>query len=127
VDGAGGYRRRRPEKTALHVAVREALASGEVSVPRALASEVQRYLGCGQLRYGFVEVRCEACHQVEVVAFSCKGRGLCPSCTTRRCVETAAHLRDWLPEVAYRQWTLSLPVALRWPVLRTEAGRHLGC
>ncbi|WP_244062437.1 transposase zinc-binding domain-containing protein, partial [Aeromonas caviae] len=28
------------------------------------------------------------------VAFSCKGRGVCPSCTTRRMVETAAHLND---------------------------------
>jgi hypothetical protein len=102
------------------VAVREALASGEIAVPRALAGEVQRYLECGQLRCGFVEVRCEACHSVEVVAFSCKGRGLCPSCTTRRSVETAAHLVDWLPAVGYRQWTLSLPVALRWAVLRTK-------
>ena len=104
----------------MYRAVREALASGEVSVPRALGTEVQRYQECGQLRCGFVEVRCEACHEVEVVAFSCKGRGLCPSCTTRRSVETAAHLVGWLPAVGYRQWTLSLPVKLRWVVLRTR-------
>ena len=28
------------------------------------------------------------------VAFSCKGRGVCPSCNTRRMAETAAHLAD---------------------------------
>jgi hypothetical protein len=100
--------------------VREALASGAVSVPRGLTGEVQRYLECGQLRCGFVEVRCEECRTVQVVAFSCKGRGLCPSCTTRRSVETAAHLTAWLPTVDYRQWTLSLPVSLRWVVLRTR-------
>jgi len=27
-----------------------------------------------------------------LVAFSCKGRGVCPSCNTRRMAETAAHL-----------------------------------
>ena len=120
MDGGGTGYRRLPEKTALYVAVREALASGEVCVPRALSTEVQRYLECGQLRCGFVEVRCEECRTVEVVAFSCKGRGLCPSCTTRRAVETAAQLEAWLPEVCYRQWTLSLPVSLRWAVLRTK-------
>jgi hypothetical protein len=106
--------------TALHRAVREGLASGDASVPRHLAGEVQRYLGCGQLRRGFVEVKCEACREVTLVAFSCKGRGLCPSCTTRRAVETGAELAQWLPAVDYRQWTLSLPVPLRWAALRTK-------
>ena len=43
------------------------------------------------------------------MAFSCKGRGWCPSCTTRRALETGAHLEAVLPRVAHRQWTLSLP------------------
>jgi hypothetical protein len=89
-------------------------------VPRGLSTEVQRCLECGQPRCGFVEVRCEGYRTAEGVAFSCKGRGLCPSCTTRRSVETAAQLEAWLPEVGYRQWTLSLPVSLRWAVLRTK-------
>ncbi|AFL73393.1 hypothetical protein Thivi_1385 [Thiocystis violascens DSM 198] len=29
-----------------------------------------------------------------LVAFSCKGRGMCPSCNTRRMAQTAAHLLD---------------------------------
>ena len=28
------------------------------------------------------------------------------------------HLLDVLPRVGYRQWTLSLPSALRWPVMK---------
>jgi len=67
----------------------------------------------GQLRYGFVEVRGEACRQVTLVAFSCKGRGWCPSCTTRRAIEAGVHAEASLPMVSHRQWTLSVPKALR--------------
>jgi hypothetical protein len=46
--------------------------------------------------------------------FSCKGRGICPSCNTRRMAELAAHLTDHvLPHLAARQWALSLPKRLR--------------
>jgi hypothetical protein len=73
----------------------------------ALAREAEAFLQCGQLRYGFVEVSCEACHEVRLVAFSCKGRGWCPSCTNRRAVESGAALESVLPRVRHRQWTLS--------------------
>jgi hypothetical protein len=50
-----------------------------------------------------------------LVAFSCKGRGLCPSCTTRRMAETAAHLVDHVfPPLPVRQWVLAVPKRLRW-------------
>ena len=50
-----------------------------------------------------------------VVAFSCKGRGFCPSCGGRRMADTAAHLVDRiLPQTPVRQWVLSLPFALRY-------------
>ncbi len=50
-----------------------------------------------------------------LVAFSCKGRALCPSCNTRRMVETAAHLVDHVfPPLPVRQWVLSLPKRLRY-------------
>ena len=34
--------------------------------------------------------RCDDCGHDYLVAYSCKGRGVCPSCNTRRMVETAA-------------------------------------
>jgi hypothetical protein len=37
------------------------------------------YLDCGILENGFARVRCGACRAEYLVAFSCKGRGLCPS------------------------------------------------
>ena len=90
-------------------------------VPRRVKLEVQRYLECGNVRYGFVEVTCEACHDSQLVAFSCKGRGWCPSCTTRRAIETGAHLEAVLPRVAHRQWTLSLPFSVRFAVVKQPA------
>ena len=52
------------------------------------------------------------------MAFSCKGRGWCPSCTTRRAIDTGAHLASVLPQVGHRQWTLSLPFTLRFTVVK---------
>ena len=50
-----------------------------------------------------------------VVAFSCKGRGFCPSCGGRRMSELAAQLVDRvIPHVPVRQWVLSLPWSLRY-------------
>ena len=51
----------------------------------------------------------------QLVAFSCKGRGFCPSCGGRRMAERAAHLIDHVfPDVPVRQWVLSLPHRLRY-------------
>ena len=123
----GGYRPRAPEKTALHRAVREGWpeverqASERGGLPKRVKEQVRGYLECGVLRYGFAQVKCAACKQSLLVGFSCKGRGLCPSCSARRAEETAAHCEEVLPTVGYRQWTLSLPSRLRLPVLKRPA------
>ncbi|MBW2737108.1 MAG: transposase zinc-binding domain-containing protein [Deltaproteobacteria bacterium] len=41
-------------------------------------------------------MRCKDCGHEQLVAFSCKGRGLCPSCQGRRMAETAARLTEAL-------------------------------
>lgn len=51
-------------------------------------------LECGFLCFGFARVVCMRCNPGFVVAFSCKGRGVCPSCNGRRMAQTAAHLVD---------------------------------
>ena len=87
--------------------MREAFREGWPEVCGVVSSRVRReaeaFLQCGQLRCGFVEVSCEACHEARLVAFSCKGRGWCPSCTNRRAVETGANLEATLPRVRHRQ------------------------
>ena len=73
-------------------------------------SAVERYVGCGQLANGFVRVRCTSCGDDRLVAFSCKVRGLCPSCDGRRMVDEAAHLVDEvLPIAPYRQFAEKNP------------------
>jgi hypothetical protein len=84
-------------------------------VPRFVERELRGFLRCGILAHGFVRVHCDECGLDRVVAFSCKGRGFCPSCGGRRMADTAAHLVDRvLPEVPVRQWVLSLPFGLRY-------------
>ena len=117
-----GYRRREPERTLLHATVRahwktflaemEERGEAGANLPRFVAGEFERYLGCGILANGFARVLCQACGDELLVAFSCKGRGFCPSCTSRRMHDTAAHLVNRvIPQVPVRQWVLSLP---RW-------------
>ncbi|MBF5043284.1 MULTISPECIES: transposase [Myxococcaceae] len=71
----------------MYAAVRENLATliSEADavgrgLPRYVQRDFTRYLDCGQLANGFARVRCEACGDELQVAFSCKGRGVCPSC-----------------------------------------------
>lgn len=54
-----------------------------------------------------------------LVPFSCKSRGVCPSCNARRAHDTAIHLVERvLPRAPYRQWTLSFPIPLRFCLAR---------
>ena len=119
------YRRREPEATVLHCVVREHLETllaqaREASdyghgLPRMMERELRAYLACGVLAHGFSRVKCGACGHELLVAFSCKGRGVCPSCTARRANDTAAHLVDRvLPRVPVRQYVLTFPKRIRW-------------
>lgn len=115
------YQRRRPEQTPLYRLVRahyetfaaEVDAHG-ARLPQFVKDEFETYLDCGILASGFLRLTCEGCARDTLVAFSCKRRGICASCGTRRMAETAAYLVDHiLPRVAVRQWVLSFPIPLR--------------
>ena len=57
----------------------------------------------------FARAKCEDCGHERLIPFSCKGRGICPSCNAPRMCEVAAHLTDHvLPHVPARQWVLSV-------------------
>ncbi len=76
--------------------------------------EFRGYLTCGLLCFGFARALCTLCPQKFVIAFSCKRRGVCPSCNGRHMAQTAAHLVDHvIPPVPVRQWMISLPKRLR--------------
>lgn len=123
------YNPRHPERTLLYQTVAEhyetwlELASagqfdgqGDHHTPKPFVRKAfAKYLECGIFAHGFARARCGDCGHDYFVAFSCKGRGVCPSCTTRRMVETAAHLSDHVfPRLPVRQWVLSVPKRLRY-------------
>ncbi len=119
------YKRREPERTDLHRLVRTWFPAipgmlAERFGPRAKLAKfqiaaVERYVDCGQLANGFLRVRCTGCGDDRLVAFSCKVRGLCPSCDGKRMAEEAAHLVDnVLPVAPYRQWVFTFPFWLRY-------------
>ncbi|MFO0562404.1 MAG: transposase [Polyangiales bacterium] len=114
--------RRDPTSTALHRIVRQHLESfvrfaserSGRSLPVYVVEEFREYLRCGVLSHGFARARCGGCGYEKLVAFSCKRRGVCPSCGGRRMAGTAARVCDGvLPAVAVRQWVLSVPFELR--------------
>jgi hypothetical protein len=117
------YQRHEPEKTLLYrVLAREwdnwfAGRQADTSrspLPTYVEREIEAYFRCGRLEYGFVLVSCDACDEALPVAFSCKKRGFCASCSAKRKSETAVHLVDnVLPHTAYRQWVTTFPHALR--------------
>jgi hypothetical protein len=121
---AAVYRRRDPTATPLYSLVQHHLETfladatsadpdGD-GVPQWVEDDFRGYLRCGILAHGFARIRCDGCATERLVAFSCKGRGVCPSCNARRMVQVAAHLTDHvLPPLPVRQWVLSLPKRIR--------------
>jgi hypothetical protein len=117
------YERHRPEDTVLYRTLERHLEpflacasdqGGGDGLPAFVTRELRANLRCGRLEHGCVHVRCEQCGDEMVVAFSCKGRGFCPSCGGRRMSELAAQLVDGvIPRMPVRQWVLSLPFTLR--------------
>ena len=95
----------------------EAVESKTGKSPRGFVKrEFDNYLECGIYEHGMMRTQCSdsSCGHEHVVAMSCKGRGFCPSCGGRRMVETATNLTSGvLPHVRYRQFVLTLPIALR--------------
>jgi len=124
----GGRTWRDVEATALHQVVRGNLATllaeceEAGGLPRFVERDFRRYLACGIPALGFTRVVCRVCRRERLVAFSCKSRGVCPSCNARRAHDTAIHLvEEVLPVAPYRQWTLSFPMRLRFLLARDSA------
>jgi DNA-directed RNA polymerase subunit RPC12/RpoP len=119
---------RHPERTLLYQTIAEhfetwfELASagqfdgqGDHHTPKPYVRQAfRKYPACGIFAHGFTRARCNDCGRDYFVAYSCKGRGVCPSCNTRRMVETVAHLTDHVfSRLPVRQWVLSVPKRLR--------------
>ena len=135
------YERHRPERTTLYRLVQDnvetlydAVDSGAVgiSLPEFVRNEFESYLGCGLLCGGFARLQCGDCEATRLVAWSCKGRGWCPSCLGRRMASTAANLVEnvlaqctsWLASVSDSSGSLGAYVFLVPPLRRIRALRR---
>ena len=128
VHGTADERHGRKSDRARAAALNRALAQGQaprfgaiddgalaVRIPRQARRDLLAYLDCGLLCRGFARLKCRACAETRLVAFSCKGRGFCPSCMGRRMSATAANLIERVlpPSTALRQWVLTFPFSWR--------------
>ncbi len=52
----------------------------------AATGTVESFLRCGDLASGFTRLQCPDCGHERLLAFTCKGRHLCPSCHQRESV-----------------------------------------
>jgi len=118
------YERHTPEKSLLYKTIQQNWPSFVAQcgaqnhpVPSFVKKEFEAYLRCGILDYGFARVYCQECRYDRLIAFSCKRRGFCGSCLSRRMSEMSVRLVDTIiPEIPTRQWVLSLPAPLRYLV-----------
>ena len=121
------YERHRPESTVLYQSVARAWPKIEIeyganqqSISPHVTSEFERYKRCGILEHGFVRLYCKDCQAERVIGFSCKGRGFCPACGSRRALQKADRIeREVWPRVKARQWVLTFPHQVRAWLLRS--------
>jgi ribosomal protein S27E len=75
---------------------------------------VERYLDCGNPRCGFARIRCPECGAEQLLMFSCRTRGFCPSCHAKRLEEWGEWMRETLLlDVPHRQVVFTIPKTLR--------------
>ncbi|MDQ2994766.1 MAG: transposase, partial [Pseudomonadota bacterium] len=120
------YQRRYPQSTTLYQIVQnyfeDWLANyflkNNEALPGFVENEFRDYFKCGILCFGFARARC-LCGTDFIIVFSCKRRGVCPSCNTKNMIATAMHIvEEVLPKLPLRQWVLSLPKWIRYYLAR---------
>jgi hypothetical protein len=72
------------------------------------------YLNCGILAHGAARVYCDGCKHSLLIAFSCKRRGVCPSCGAKRAVKFAEHIHsEVIDDIPHRHTVFTIPKRLR--------------
>ena len=115
------YERRAPENELLYKMIAQHwpgivrdYAARDVRIAPHVHAEFERYLRCGILQHGFVRLKCPCCDEERVVGFSCKARGFCNACGSRRMQQKAFRLeKEVWPVVKARQWVLTFPFQVR--------------
>lgn len=124
-EGVGFYRPRQPQETPFYKLVAQFYPEFERVYEERyqerygfwrpiIARAVERFLDCGDLKKGFARVRCPKCRHELFVAFSCRGRCVCPSCHQKRALEKAVWVAEEVcAQVAHRQFVFTIPKRLR--------------
>jgi hypothetical protein len=122
---AGIYRSRQPLESDFHRLIREHFDDFRAVYAERYARKfgfwrpvfdkaVREFLKCGDLHEGFARVRCPDCRHEFFVAFSCKQRCICPSCSQKRTVLFGVHVaEDVCLNVPHRQFVWTIPKRLR--------------
>ena len=85
-------------------------AERDVRIAPHVVSEFDRYLQCGILQHGFLLLTCPFCDEERTVAWSCKCRGFCSPCGSRRMAQKALRLeKEVWPEADARKAHHPLP------------------
>ena len=119
------YKRRQPETSALYQIVYhsrddleyqwESRFQHEYGVFRdEVTKTLDEYLNCGILAHGAARVYCDGCKYSLLIAFSCKRRGVCPSCGAKRAVKFSEHIyNEVIEDVPHRHTVFTIPKRLR--------------
>ena len=117
------YRRRHPERTDYYRIIEANFEEFERTYADIfeadygyLRTEVMKtiyaYLDCGIPENGVARVRCE-CGEDFFVAFSCKKRVICPSCSTKRSILFGEKIREIVKPFSHVHMTFTIPKILR--------------
>ena len=121
----GVYRPRQPLESDFHRLVREHFDTFHAIYAERYARKfghwrpvydkaVRHFLKCGDLQHGFARVQCLDCRHEFFVAFSCKQRCICPSCSQKRTLLFGMHVADDVClTVPHRQFVWTVPKRLR--------------
>ena len=134
------YARRRAEQTALYRVIyhyrdeferrwSELFEEKYGALRHEVLEAFDGYLNCGILLHGCARAYCEKCHHSELIPFSCKRRGLCPSCDAKRALIFAEHLEEHvLLKEPHRHLVFTIPKRLRiYFRYDRKLTRHLYC
>lgn len=119
----GIYNKRHPERTDYYRIIENSFDEFERQYPDLfeekqgyLRTEVMKaiyaFLDCGIPENGVARVRCE-CGTDLFVAFSCKKRVVCPSCSTKRSILFGEKIREIVKQLPHIHITFTIPKMIR--------------
>ena len=119
------YKRRQPETSTLYQIVYHSRDDLEYQwesrfqrndgvLRQEVTKTLDEYLNCGILAHGAARVYCDGCKHSLLIAFSCKRRGVCPSCSAKRAVKFAEHIyNEVIEDIPHRHTVFTIPKRLR--------------